>query len=858
MKTFKGLYVLNGVEELNATQKSLILSLQTQANDLVGVGNYENYTEGIIDKAIQDYVRTIVKNKSSRNFTESELDQLMKLGGKDINLGEFQTRDLATSKDTLLALMDKIYKAKQQELLDKMIVREKRVKRAAEKLQKLSIEKDPQKIYKFMLVFDDNNQFTGRYVQELGSKYYDIYRELRSKLFDAQGQPLQYIDITDPSTADPGDVAKNIELAKAKEAFGNFFRAETIGLNDKPISGKYHEYTKEFIDERNKWMYFKANGRHGYWVKKNNVSYNGYERFRAKYYTSGIEQEAKTYAVRDSEGNFTGKVISDVYPSTVRPQYRKPKLDIIENGKKISMRSEQYEAIMNDNTALGEAQREFYLMFKELYEDGLLNKLPKDTRDQMIGKVPLIRGRLMQDLKGKPQIFTKLFAKTTRGIKNLFRTTAEQRTLFANESGEMVDSLPIFYTGNPRSDEQLEAIDLAIDALKQDRADGKIKFRPYKEKLAELQGTRKQIESKPNLGELNMDMGNGLLKFSGMAEHFETMGEIEDTMKAMIKQIERRTYKKPKGTPSVGVRSKLGFKEVPTIKGPESATLRRAKKWMNMVYYDNDQMTKGFFDKVSDGLIKLSSYSYVAFNPFGNFNNYVLGRINDNIEAIGGRFYSKESYLRASTEFNKRAVPDMIHRLASASKKPFNKSDYDPELPSSKYEAMVDHFRMMDSQSEVRESGSDIDRIQKSWFARKVEWGYALQDAAEWNVQTKVGMAMIIDTYIRNDDTGQILSLYDAFEFDANTKGLKMKEGFKTIVKLDKKNLDKDGNPQAIRELGEYTDEFRYQLHNEIREVNKQIHGNYAHKDRVVLQAHTVGKLIFQFHKWVAPIKAIS
>ena len=71
----------------------------------------------------------------------------------------------------------------------------------------------------------------------------------------------------------------------------------------------------------------------------------------------------------------------------------------------------------------------------------------------MLGKVPLIRGRLMQDLKAKPNIVTKLFAKSSRSIKNLFTTTQQQRTIFADEQGDIVDTMPIFYTGSPRTDE---------------------------------------------------------------------------------------------------------------------------------------------------------------------------------------------------------------------------------------------------------------------------------------------------------------------------------------------------------------------------------------------------------------------
>ena len=80
-----------------------------------------------------------------------------------------------------------------------------------------------------------------------------------------------------------------------------------------------------------------------------------------------------------------------------------------------------------------------------------------------------------------------------------------------------------------------------------------------------------------------------------------------------------------------------------------------------------------------------------------------------------------------------------------------------------------------------------------------------------------------------------------------------MKEGNWTVVKVDNKNLNEEGNPEVLRDMGEYNDQFRYQLRNQMREVNKQIHGNYAYEDRMVMQSSTVGKLAAQFHKWIAP-----
>ena len=51
----------------------------------------------------------------------------------------------------------------------------------------------------------------------------------------------------------------------------------------------------------------------------------------------------------------------------------------------------------------------------------------------------------------------------------------------------------------------------------------------------------------------------------------------------------------------------------------------------------------------------------------------------------------------------------------------------------------------------------------------------------------------------------------------------------------------------------EESDKERHDLTNYILEVNKQIHGNYAFEDRMVIQEHWLGQLAAQFHKWIYP-----
>jgi hypothetical protein len=844
--TFDALYSIKDSKELNATQRTLVLQMQLEQNKLVGTNN----NDGLINDAIINYVKEIIRTRSTNDwggqgsmFTEDMLDDLLVMA-PDIAMDALNVQDMATQKDTILAVMDKIYKSQKQLLLDRIAEREIAIRTAGNELLKLSGNKDLQSLYDFMLEYDKDGQFTGFYTQKIGQQYYSMQQSLRSELYDDNGNPYEYRDVSNLDKAKPEDIKYNIELAKKKAAFSKFFQAEASNDKGELIDGEYHRYTDEFKNARARYEFWvpSKNKQYGTWYRKPRISDRDYAVYEAKYYNFGTY----TKALR-TNGEPTGAISKEQVLRSPKVQYRVAR-EISESGQ--DMRSEKYRALMDPNKtdALSIAQRNFYNMFITYYETELLNKLPQGIKDQMAGRVPIVKNNVLDTLKNQPNVVTKMYANTVRSIKNFTQETATQKNVLLDEQGNFVDSLPIFYTGKLRVDEDLTNVEAEITALKDKKKKGLIGPEAYKTELALLNGKAAQLRSQPSLGELNKDMTNALLKFSAMAEHYEVMGEIEDTLTAMVKVIENRNYTPADPAVSLGTKIDNKFKKVGTIKGTDSNALRRAKKYMSMIYYDNELATKGMIDKIADELIGLSSLSYVAFNPFGNLNNYVMGRINNGIEMLGSRFFSKQNYLRASKEYNTTGVKGLLDRvstsaidiadIATLGKTGLKKVDYDADKPNNKYEAFVDMFRMMDKATDIRENTSEFDS--KSIWSRFKEWGYVIQDAAEYNVQTKVGIAMLMDVTIKNSATGETLSLYDAFQYDAKTHKNELIPGYDTIV-------NKNGSEQP------YTDQFRYDLRNQIREVNKQIHGNYAKEDRMVIQGHTLGNLATQFHKWVAP-----
>ena len=852
--TYESLYAISESTELNATQRSIVLSLQIEVNKLIGTDS----KEGIINEAITDYVKETVRERSNKNFgadnslfTKEDLNNLMERVD-DISTVELLTKDMATQSDTLLAVMDKIYKRQKQILLDKIAVRETAINLSGGKLLKLSPQSDKNKIYDFMLEYDEEGNFTGFYTKEIGQKYYEEAQKIYSDLSDSNGVPYQYRDITNLENASQADIDYNIDLANKKRAYSTFYRAEEseqgVDASGNPPAGMYHRYSQEFINARKQFETFVGeDGKYGQWVRKSGQSDARYAEYEAKYYNFN----PYTKAIR-LNGVPTGQIEPNQVFRSPKTKFREIR-PITADGR--SMQSEKYKALFDPTKtdALTLAQREFYNLYIQYYENELLKKLPSNTKDSMAGRIPIVKNEMISKLKGEGPLYSKLYANTVRSWDNLTQETATEKNVMLDEQGNFINSLPVFYTGSTRVDESLKKVETEIRALKDQYKKNKISRDSYKTQIAKLNANAVQLRSQPSLGELSTDLAGSLVKFSRMAEHYEVMGEIEDTLTAFVKVIENRDYdpdpsKSTKlfGRAIDGVMKGVGYNR--DTKG-DSNIIKRARKYMSMIYYDNELVTKGMANKIADNLVAASSLTYVAFNPLGNFNNYVMGRLNNNIEMLGSRYFSKKAFLRAGKQYNLQGLQSgVLQRLGTAAvdiadmatlgKAGLVASTYDPDLPNNKYEGVVDLYRMMDDSTDIRESGKTGDG--KTTWQRFKEWGYVLQDAAEYNVQTRVGMAMIMDTVIKNKTTGESMSLYDAMVFNTETHKVELMEGYDTVI-------TKDGNEVA------YDDNFRYNLRNQIREVNKQIHGNYAAEDKMVLQSYVLGNLAAQFKKWVAP-----
>lgn len=762
---------------------------------------------------IINHVKDLAKTHLSKgkSMTEEELDKMMK-ESYDISLSDAAFRDLSTSTDKLLALVDKIYKEAQQKSLDKLDSFESKVKSLGRKLHNLGI-----KSYDWMFE-KGTDGVTGNYIRKISKKYYEKYRELLDTLRDDHGDKLEYKHITDPSKASKEDIEYNKKLKLKKAAFGEFVKAETIDIvNGKIVAldGPNNKYTDEFKKARAKHE-FLAEVSPGFyeWQKLPSISHEKYAEYRFKYFTEPkmTLTAVPTWNTMLNKYDFLGKT-EYREKSYVKSEYVEVREDKWANP--------DYTALMNDNSEIGKAKKEFYNFFVEQIEDpkGILAVLPKDVKRDMRGRIPVVVASFKKQLLNGSEAKLQVLGRAVKGVFNVDVFSKKRQT---DENGVPISDIPIFSTQrlqNPKKIQTLKDRIVEIESKKDS-----MKPEEYKKEIERYKKSLEIEQSKPTASEMETDLVDVLLQTANMAYNYEAMKNIESSVLAIKDVVESKKYYGQSIDKSTG---KPVMKE-----GKDSLAAKRLETWMRMVFYDNSEMDNTKIAKIAKTVLKYNSLKGIGLNPFSAINNYVMARINTSIEAAGGKFFRQSSASKATSMFNSEFLPNIFKEISN--------EKYADRKSASKYSAMVKAFRFVKHQASIdgRVSNGDV-----------FDFAYALQDGGEFAAQSRSGIAMLMDTYnidgewmlysdikaIHGNKTDEFLkdkkSLYDLSEFDPSTGSIKLPENLS----------DKD----------------RYRITNRIVEANKYIHGNYAWEDRMAIQEHWLGQLAAQFHKWVYPaIKA--
>lgn len=747
--------------------------------------------------SLKKYIQYQVKTVSQKELTAKDLEKIVD-EAIDISKADYLFGDMATSRDTLLAVADKIYKRQMIASRDEMVAFDKKVKTAANEYFRSSGGDNEM----HMLIEDG----TGRIVTEIGPQYHNLRDGLEAKTRTSEGVVKRYRDVDSLADADPADLEHNKDVYKNKQALRQFLEPEKqseTGVED----GMYHVLKTDFKTEREKMEKYTAiydeNNKfiRGFWEKKDpNMSDAVYLQYKRKYYQEVVYDKPVL-----KDGEFTGMVIKnggkDWFVKEEYIEIRKVA------GDGTDMVSAKWRALQEyaATSEKGKALLKFFQFYLDEMEE-TLKMLPPNVYKDMMGKLARIQANFIQRIRKSPNRF-KAGAKTAT---SWFNMRVYAKSGMYNDDGTVMNQIPIFFVGNLRNEELIEKLSQELDQLDRDYKDNKIERLRYLEerskKTEELKGAERAISH----DEINTDFAENLIAFRAMAENYRHLNAIEGTVQAVERILAQRSYKKMAGENKLkmdpGTNTPYELKD-----GTQSYTYKRFKKWTEMVFYNSQDLDQSTFDVVVKKLMSFTSLESVGFNSFGAIHNYLMARINTIIESAGGTFYTRDSAWRAFKIFETEFLTGRFRSSGNGD------DHYKTRRPGSKYEALVKLFHI------YRQQQSGENRINFPTL------GFPLMEVGEYSAQTKSGIAYLISHDLKNEFTNETVSIYDAFDFNEETGELTLKAGFTldATTKLD--------------------------ITNSIWEMNKQIHGNYDWMDRMVIQQETVGQVAAQFHKWVYP-----
>lgn len=804
----EGLQVVESYKNIGLAVEMGFTNSNVEAKMVKAQDQLDTLKEDLTD-AIDMFMVQLVQDKSSnKDLTKDDINALLK-ETYDIDALELWGSDIANSPDTLLAIADKVFKDAQQETHDRHDAFSHKLKEVGNELAKL-YKGVKEKMYDFMLERDDEGKLTGRYTQRIGKKFFDRYYEVKNPLYNPDGSKIEYIPISNISTASKEDLAHNVDLQKKKKKFSDFNSPETISYDQGTPSisdGTYKKYNQEFKDERNKYQRV---GEFGWEVRPEFEGTTEYSVYMNKYYNDPVEV---LVAVKDKVGDtwmHMGRTELKML-RFAKGEYVETR-DITSTGE--DMRNPKWTKIQNPTNELEREQQNFYNFFIDSYEgkDGALAKLPLEVRNKMIGKIPRVRMNLMNQVTSKNEGFLKVLGKS---IRNWGKPKEHTTMRVTDEQGLISDGIPIFFTGDLQSQKRIDNLEAEQKQLKLDYISKVITPEFYNKRKTEVRRLLSMEYGKASAQSLNTDLVSSLSQFSHMSENYEVMSNIEDTIKAIAHSIENRKVIAKDARGNTLTKQGDPNKSNVVIPGADSNAHKRMAKWMKMVFYNNAEVDNSKAATIAKRVQATTSFVGMGLNVFASINNYAMGRINNAIEAWGGQHFGTKEYFQATKEYNRYLAGPLFKELGHNKTQ---KEAYKDHRYYSKYSALIHHFRV------VRHFGSGDGRTESNL----IDWAYCMQEGGEWNVQSKTGIAILMTEKVK-DKEGNDISVYDAYDFDTNTGKLSVKPG-----------IILDANT-------------KHTLTNKIYEVNKIIHGNYAHEDRMVIQQHWLGALGAQFHKWVVP-----
>lgn len=297
--------------------------------------------------------------------------------------------------------------------------------------------------------------------------------------------------------------------------------------------------------------------------------------------------------------------------------------------------------------------------------------------------------------------------------------------------------------------------------------------------------------------EKSNNLGEALYKFSSFALEHEEMSDLLPKVRIIQETIGKKKY--------------LANNEKTYIPGTDTNIYDMVSKVIDMQVLGKKKLDEikiplkngkhTYLSTIVDFGLKYNSLLRIGFNPFNALTNVLMGELSNSIEAFGGRFYTAKNLTDASIIYTKeREKLENVLRV------------FNPLQELEDY-SHSDQLKFKNSSSKL-----NTDKIKNS--------AYSLQRVGEHFLQSRTMIAIMLKQQI-SDNKGNKVSLWEALDKDGNLK--------------------KEFNNFSTEEYKRFIDKTT----DKIQRVNQMIHGRYSERDAAIFQQNALGRMLFQFKKWI-------
>lgn len=230
-------------------------------------------------------------------------------------------------------------------------------------------------------------------------------------------------------------------------------------------------------------------------------------------------------------------------------------------------------------------------------------------------------------------------------------------------------------------------------------------------------------------------------------------------------------------------------------------------------------------DKVLNAALSQTALTGMALNVLGGISNVDTGRAMMRIESIAGEFFNLKDVAKADVLYAKE-IGGVI-------------ADAGELIKSTKLGVFIEQFNVLQEyETEVLHTEFDTNRFARCCSEQGL---FILNNLGEHYLQTRTALSVAMSTKLKNKD-GKEITLYDAMELvDIDSKH---PEYGKKIALKEGVTLP-DGS--EIGDVTEYLNKFTHR----VQALNQRMHGIYNYEDRCAAQRYAVGRMFYQFRKYI-------